>query len=116
MEEKQKNNILDTESESSLQKKLWTIRLLLVGGGMVLITFLIATLWEKLGLDSSQTIWLGLSMMVSFGVNLAGFIIGITERKKNRPRALVGIIGNLVFILFFVFIVSYAMNSIPTAA
>ena len=92
---------------------MWTIRLLISGGILIGLTFLAATFWEAFGLTVNETIWLAISMMVSFGINLAGFIIGFVERKKNPKRALFGIIGNIILVLFFISIVVYSMSLMP---
>ena len=104
-------DILDNKDTKPLHKKLWTIRLLIIGGGLIALTFLIATFWETLGLDGRHSIWLPVSMMIAFGINVAGCIMGLTERKKNKRRALVGILGNLLLILFFLAIVGYSIST-----
>ena len=109
--EQEKEDILDNDTKNPLQKKLWTIRLLLIGGGLIALTFLIATFWETLGFSNNETVWLALSMMISFGINLAGFILGFVERKRNPKRALFGVFGNLIFILLFIFVVAYSLST-----
>ncbi len=110
MEKIDNTDILDNNSEP-LQKRLWAIRLLIIGGGIIAATFLVATFWETLGLNEDQTVWLALSQTIAFGINLAGLILGFVERKRNKKRSLVGIIGNLVFILLFVSIIVYSFSS-----
>lgn len=109
--EQENTDILNNGNKKTSPKNLWTIKLLIVGGAMIAITFLLATFWEDLGLTSNETVWLALSMMVAFGINLAGFIIGFFERNKNAKRALYGIIGNIILVLVFVLIVAYSFST-----
>lgn len=113
MEEEQNIDILDSGNVKPLQKKLWTIRLLIIGGALIVLTFLAAALWEVLGLTEDDTIWLAVSLMFAFGINLAGFISGLTELKLNRKRALFGTLGNLLLVLLFIAFVAYSISTIP---
>ena len=106
----EKMEVLDNSSNHSISQKLWSIRLLIIGVVMIVSTFLIATFWEVIGLTRTETIWLAISLMVSFGINLAGFIIGFLERKKNPKKALIGIIGNGVFVLLLFSIVVFSIS------
>lgn len=87
----------------------WSIVLLIVGGGIDILTYIVASFWEVLGLSSNGTIWLALLMMIAFGLNLAGLIVGFFEIRKSRNKAIIGIVGNLLFILFFFFVVGYSL-------
>tara|TARA_R110002072_G_scaffold302977_2_gene490596 strand:- start:515 stop:760 length:246 start_codon:yes stop_codon:yes gene_type:complete len=80
-----------------------------LGGAIIALTFLIATFWLELGLTNDETVWLAISMIFTFGINLAGFIFGFAERKKNKRKAIVAIIGNLIFILYFFIIVGFSL-------
>ena len=91
------------------QHKMWTIRFLIAGGSIIVVTFLISTFWTELGLDRDATIILPAPLMISFGLNISGFITGIQERKINKKRALIGIVGNLLCLLFFIFVVAYSI-------
>ena len=92
-------------------RALWTIRLLVFGLALICITFLFGLLWQTIGLSEHQTIWLALSLIGAFGVNVAGFVVGFSEQKKNRKRARIGIIGNACGIAFFIAIVVYSLVS-----
>lgn len=87
--------------------------MLLVGGGINALTFLIATFWESLGFTRKETIWLAISFMTAFGVNLTGLILGFIELKKNPVRAIVGLIGNLLFVAIFILLVMYSLAVAP---
>jgi hypothetical protein len=47
------------------------------------------------------------SLLVAFLMNLAGFILGILERKKDFENAINGIVGNLVPILIVIILIAY---------
>ncbi|MCJ8288401.1 MAG: hypothetical protein HRT58_00100 [Crocinitomicaceae bacterium] len=107
---KQKDlNILDSDI-TPLVKRLWTIRLLIIGGGIIVTTFFIGTFWRTFGLSSDVNVLLALSMMIAFGINLAGLIVGFVEKHKNLRKAMLGIIGNLMFILLFFSMVAYSFS------
>lgn len=91
--------------------KLWTIRLLLIGLTLIVLSFAVATLWQTIGLSAHHTIWLALSLIGAFGVNVAGFVVGFSEQKKNQQRARIGIIANACCIIFFIAIVAYSLVS-----
>lgn len=91
--------------------KLKTNKLLLTSVIIIGFTILIATFWEAFGYGSEESIFLTFPILISFGINIAGLIFGIGERKKNKPIAMVGITGHsLLIITFFVF-VAYALST-----
>ena len=106
-------NLLD--SNEPQKKKFLTIRLLIIGGSIIALTFIASTFWVELGLGSGTTVLLPLFLMVAFGINIAGFIHGLSIRKKHKKQALIGIIGNLLCILFFIFIVVYSIADMVAA-
>lgn len=82
-----------------MQRDLWTVKLLRIGGGFFVFTTLIATFLKSSEPTIILTSLLSLLLVISFGINLAGFVIGFSDRKKNYRLATIGIIGNFVFIL-----------------
>jgi hypothetical protein len=98
--------ILDTPEELHSNKKSWSIRFLIAGGGLVSLVFIIAIYWAVIGLieDDEEGMVLGLGILIGFGLNIAGFILGIIEQTRKQKWALLGLLGNLGFILFFVLI------------
>lgn len=106
-------DLLDFNNPKPFARKLWTIRLFIAGGILIVLTFLFASFWEALGLSSSSLILLALCQILSFGINIAGLIFGFVEKKKNPKWAVIGIIGNLILILFFISIIAYAMSVMP---
>jgi len=108
MSTEENNTPLDLTDASASSKKSNSIRLFVVGLTILLLTMAFATFWEALGLGIEQTVWLGLSVVVAFVFNITGFIIGFVERKRNPRKALMGIIGNAVLLLFFGLIVVLA--------
>jgi hypothetical protein len=87
-----------------MTKKLFFTSLFLIG-----LTFLVATFREALGLGNKHASLLAFVMMIAFGINIAGLITGINERKKGQEGALFGIFGNLLLILFFLSFSTYAL-------
>lgn len=91
--------------------KLKTNKLLLISAIIILVTFIAAIFWQVLGLTGKHTPILAITIMVAFGFNIAGFILGVTERKANRKKALIGIIGHLLLMTGFVILVAYSFLS-----
>ncbi|MFT6243672.1 MAG: hypothetical protein ACJA0U_003028 [Salibacteraceae bacterium] len=75
------------------QEKLLTIKLMFIG--VLLISF---TFGFAIGISPDI---LALCWLLSFGVLLAGLIIGYVELKRNN-RALIGIVGNLALLILFI--------------
>jgi hypothetical protein len=92
-----------------IKKKLMTKKLFFTSLFLIGLTFLAATFWESIGLGTKQTPLLAFIMMIAFGINIAGVIMGINERKKGREGALFGIMGNLLLILVFLSVSTYAL-------
>lgn len=68
-----------------------------------------ATFWETMGLRSEQTPILALIMMIAFGLNVAGLIFSVSERKKDKRKSLIGLIGHLILIIGFFSLSGYAL-------
>ena len=103
-------DMIDHQHKAS--SPLWTIRLLITSVIITALTFLLATFWLELGFNRADTIWLALSLMISFGINIAGLIFGAIERKYNKKKALIGIIGNALLIVLFLLIVVYSIFAV----
>lgn len=103
--------IIDSSKQHEQKKHLWTIWLLITSLGLIAVTFLIATFWEAFGLTEEETIWLAVSIMIGTAANIGGLVAGIVELKKNRLRAMVGIIGNAVMILLVFGLIGYSLVS-----
>ncbi len=71
--------------------------------------FLIATFSPMLDFEKSFAKNLVFIWILVFGVNVAGLTLGIIERKKNRKKALIGIIGHSLLLGLFLTIVISAV-------
>ena len=72
------------------------------------LTIGIATFWDVLGLGENK-IPLAISVIVTFGISIAGIILGFHEIRNNKTKKLiVGLIGNILIIVFFVMMVVYS--------
>lgn len=105
----ERNNPLDKEIT---KHKFWSIRLLVLSGAMILVACTIATLWQSIGIRVEHTIWLGGALLLAFELNIAGFTIGFLEIHKNKLKARIVIIGNLLLILFLLVLVYYSLSFI----
>jgi glucan phosphoethanolaminetransferase (alkaline phosphatase superfamily) len=99
----------NSQNQFRTKKTSWSIRLFIIGLFLMVVTFTIAIIWERLGLTSDQTIWLALSLTLVFGFNFLGLILGFFEFRRSRQKAIFGIVGNLVLIGFFVSLVIYSL-------
>ena len=95
-------NNTGSQSGKPVQEKLWTIRLLLIGGILIAITFLVAI---NIGSGVLALCWL-----LSFGISLAGLVVGFVELKRNN-RPLLGVIGNIVLLLLFLFLLLCSLKA-----
>jgi len=72
------------------------------------LTIGIATFWDALGLGENK-IPLAISVTVTFGISIAGIILGFIEIKNDKTKKLlVGLIGNIFIIIFFALMVVYS--------
>lgn len=90
-------------------EKLKSIKYLFVSSLIIILTLIIASFWESLNLGENKFL-LAISIIIAFIISLIGLIIGVKEIKYNKTgKAWTGIIGNLIVIFFFVFIVIYSL-------
>lgn len=106
----EQSEILDNKNSQPIQKKFWSIRLLVVATSIMLATFVIGVFWQKIGISQENLIWLAVSFMVAFGVNIAGIILGFLETNRNLFKALIGIIGNLLEIIILISLIVYSLT------
>jgi hypothetical protein len=85
--------------------KLLTISLILIVG-----TFILAMFTEDLGISENIDTYLVFPYLISFGLNIAGLIFGISEKKENGKKSIIGIIGNLILLIMFVALGIYAIT------
>ena len=91
-------------------KKSKSFNLFLFSIIIIALTLLIATFWNALGLGSNK-IPLAISIIIAFGVGLAGLILGLSELKQAKSGKLwIGLIGNILVIIFFVFMIIFSLN------
>lgn len=99
------------ENHSTLNApKLWTKKLLYIGGTINLIALLFGFTWPYLDLDVETTIWIGLTFTIGFGINMSGLIAGLIEYSKNKRSARFGLIGNAIFVALFIALVVLSFN------
>ncbi|PXY03144.1 hypothetical protein DF185_03400 [Marinifilum breve] len=86
-----------------------TFNLFLISVLIILLTIIVATFWDYLHLGNNTTP-LALSVTIAFGISIAGLILGIPEIRKNKTaKSVVGIVGHILVVLFFLGIVGYSM-------
>ncbi len=85
-----------------------SFNLLIVSLTLLVLTFILAGFWNSLGFGKSKMI-LGLLITVCFGISVAGLILGNAEKKIKSNKKWIGIIGNMLIVLFFVVFVIYAI-------
>ena len=92
-------------------KKSKTFKLFIISGSIILLTFIIATFWNTLSLGNNK-MPLALGVMLSFGISIAGIIIGISELKLYENKKLwIALIGHsLIIILFLSIMISAAFK------
>ncbi|MEQ8358487.1 MAG: hypothetical protein RH860_03300 [Cytophagales bacterium] len=86
-----------------------TLRLLIISIIVFSLTLITATFWNKIGMTDEQTPILALIIMIAFGLNIAGLIFGFSEKRNNKKKALIGIIGNSALILIYLGLVISAL-------
>jgi hypothetical protein len=89
--------------------KLKTNKLLLISIIIIGLTFLFATFWEALGFGKENTAVLAFSMMIAFGLNIAGLIFAFSDKKKDDKKYKIGLFGHLILIIGFFAISGYAL-------
>ena len=89
-------------------RTLISMRLLIISVIIYACILFLGILGETMGLSNSNRMNIVYySLLVAFLMNLAGFILGILERKKDFENAINGIVGNLVPILIVVILLAY---------
>ncbi|MBX2842759.1 MAG: hypothetical protein KTR26_13390 [Flammeovirgaceae bacterium] len=88
--------------------KLMSIRLFIASLVIMVATIVLALFWDTLQLSKKQTIFLALTFILAFGLNIAGLVFGIYSLKIDQKKSWIGILGNSFLILLFVIVVGYA--------
>lgn len=87
-----------------------TFKLFLLSMFILVLTFLLAAFWDVLGMGTNK-IPLAILITITFGISIAGLILGIYEFKKAKTiKQWIGLIGNILVILFFVFMMIYSLR------
>jgi hypothetical protein len=87
-----------------------SFRLFLISFIIILITLFLATFWNSLGFGKNK-IPLAVAITITFGISLAGLILSFTEIKgKHGIEQWIGLIGNTLIILFFIFIIIFSLS------
>ena len=89
--------------------KLKTNKLLVFTLLAIAMIFVVATVPEFFGMDKEDSIYVALLWTLIFGLNVAGLVLGIGERKKDLKKARIGIIGHSLLILFFLIVIVSAV-------
>ncbi|KJF42062.1 hypothetical protein [Draconibacterium sediminis] len=91
--------------DKSKSFQLFILSFIIIG-----LTFLIATFWDMLELGANK-IPLAISMTITFGISIAGVILGITELKKAKEKKKwIGVIGNMLVLLLFIFMIIFSLK------
>ena len=87
-----------------------TFNLFLVSISIIVLALVVATLWDYLEFGENKTP-LALTVTVAFGISIAGVILGISEiRKKRSTKTLIGLVGHVIVLLFFILTAGYALT------
>lgn len=81
---------------------------------LIFLAIIADKFWSELGLDDSHNIYIALLSMIIFGISIGGFFIGMKERKTNKSKVLIGLIGNSLLTLLFLiafFYIALTMNN-----
>ncbi len=106
----EQTEILDDKNSQPNHKVFWSIRMLIVASSIIAPSFLVGIFWQKIGISKENLIWLGVSFMVAFGVNIAGLILGFLETNRNLAKAIIGIIGNFLEIILLISLIVYSFS------
>lgn len=102
--------LLDTQKQINQRKPLWTIRLLILSTILFLLLLVVSTADKPLGIPHRflMTIipFLVLGGMLS---SLIGITFGFRERKRNKLRAIVGIVGNILILVLNLGLILFAL-------
>ena len=68
------------------------------------LAVLLAAFWDLLGIENKNLIVIGFIGMFSFGIAIAGLILGISEIKYSRTsKTWIGLIGNILITLLLIY-------------
>jgi len=87
--------------------KSYSNKILILNISLIILTLLAAQFWIQLGLTDNENIYLGFICIIIFGLSVGGFLVGITERKREGKITRIGIAGNLVLTVLFLVFFSY---------
>jgi hypothetical protein len=90
--------------------KLKTNKLLIISLILIIGTFILAMFTEDLGISKKIDPYLVFPYLIAFGLNIAGLIFGISEKKENGKKYLIGIYGNLILLIMFISLVVFAIT------
>jgi hypothetical protein len=89
-----------------MKSKVFT--LFILNGLIIIGTIVVALYWDSLGL-SYNYMPLAMATTVAIGIRITGLMLGFAEKRDSLTlKAWIGIIGNLIVIGFFAFIVIYS--------
>lgn len=87
-----------------------TFNLFLVSISIIVLTFVVGAFWDYLEFGENKTP-LALTVTVAFRISIAGIILGISDiRKKRSTKILIGLVGHLIVLLFFILAAGYALK------
>lgn len=82
--------------------------LFIVSGLIIVGTIVLTIYWNSLQLAENY-IPLAMATTVAFGISITGLMLGFAEKRGSLTlKTWIGIIGNLIVIGFFVFILIYS--------
>jgi len=94
------------ESQNAMKSK--ALMLFILSGLIIIGTIVLAFFWDVFGLAEND-IPLAMATTVAFGISFTGLMLGFAEKRSSLTlNTWIGIIGNLIVIGFFVFIVIYS--------
>jgi hypothetical protein len=94
------------ESQNAMKSKIFI--LFILSGLIIIGTIVLAFFWDIFGLTENY-IPLAMATTVAFGISITGLMLGVAEKRRSLTvNTWIGIIGNLIVVGFFVFIVLYS--------
>jgi hypothetical protein len=90
--------------------KLKTNKLLIISVILIVGTFILAMFTEDLGINKNVDPYLVFPYLIAFGLNITGLIFGLSEKKENGKKSIIGIIGNLILLIMFITLGIYAIT------
>ena len=95
-----------------MTSKLVTNKLFTYSLAIFILGIACSYVFFSLGYKNEETPFIVLFLMVAFGLNIAGLIFSFSERKIDKKKATMGMIGNLLFILLYLSSAVYVVASI----